>query len=213
MAVVTISRQFGAGGHTLGTTVAEHFGYQLLDRDVCQQVAEEANVSVEWVEAVEKDAGGLLMRLCNKLVSGDFIERLIGTSGGDLDEKKYVEFVRKIITEVAKEGDVVIVGRGSQFILPNHEQIVKILLVAELEDRIRFMMEHYSLTRAKAEQVVKKEEKRRQSFLRLFDTRNPDDPSLYSLVVNTSKSDLNEAEHMVTSLVGFVTDEYATPIW
>jgi CMP/dCMP kinase len=213
MPVVTISRQFGAGGHTLGETVAKHLGYQLVDRDIVAQVAKEANVSPKWVEAVEKDAGGLLMRLVSGLVSSSFIERLLGESGSDFDEKKYLQLVRQVITKIADEGDVVLVGRGSQFILPESEQTIKVLLVAELEDRIKFMMSNYNLTKAKAEQLVRKEEKRRSAFLKLFDSHDPDDAGLYNLVINTSRLSLGEAESLVIDLVGLVADEYARPIW
>jgi cytidylate kinase len=213
MPVVTISRQFGAGGHTLGDTVAQRFGYQLVDRDIVAQVAKEANVSTKWVEAVEQDAGGLLMKICGRLVSSSVIERILGDTGSDFDEKKYLRFVNKVIQDLAAEGDVVLIGRGSQFILPDHEQIIKVLLVAELEDRIKFMMEHYNLTKSKAELIVQKEEKRRLTFLKLFDSRHPDDPSIYSLVINTSRTSLAEAEALISNLVGRVLDEYATPIW
>ena len=213
MAVVTISRQFGAGGHTLGESVAQQLGYQLVERDLVTQVAKEANVSVKWVEAVEKEAGGLIMRVCHKLVSSNFIERILGDTSSDFDEDRYVQFVTKVVRELAAEGDVVLVGRGSQFILPDNEETVKVLLVANLEDRIKFMMRQYHLTRLKAEQLVQKEEKRRASFLRLFDSRNPDDPGIYNMVINTSHFDLEAARQMIVQLVGEVLDATARPIW
>ena len=58
MAVITISRQFGAGGLTLGKMVAEKFGYTFADTEVIKMVAEMANVSTNFVETVEKEAGG-----------------------------------------------------------------------------------------------------------------------------------------------------------
>ena len=201
MPVVTISRQFGAGGHTLGEHLAKKFGYQLVDRDIIREVAKEANVSADWVEAIEKDAGGLLLKVTSSLVSSNFIERLLGESASDFDEKKYVQFVQKVITQAAARGNVVLVGRGGQFVLPDGPQTIKILLVAELSDRIKFMMDHYNLTRSRAELVVRKEEKRRQTFLSIFSPRNPDDPSLYSICLNTSRISLDEALAMACDLV------------
>jgi CMP/dCMP kinase len=213
MAIVTISRQFGAGGHTLGIRVAERLGYQLVDKEIIAQVAKEANVSVEWVQAVEKEAGGLLMRLVNGLVDSDFIERLTGETSSDFDEKKYFIFLKKVVFEAAEEGDVVFVGRGSQFILPDDPETVKILLVAEKEDRHRFIEKHYRLSTSKAEQWVAKEEKRRVNFLKQLDPRHPDDPGIYDLMINTSKTTLTEAEEMIVQLVGLIMDEFARPIW
>ena len=62
MAVLTISRQFGAGGKTLGARVAQRLGYEFVDEGLLHKVAEKANVSLEWVEGVEREAGGHLMR-------------------------------------------------------------------------------------------------------------------------------------------------------
>ncbi|MFP4477371.1 MAG: AAA family ATPase [Desulfatibacillaceae bacterium] len=206
MAVVTISRQFGAGGHTLGTTLAEKLGYQLVDREILKQIAEEAKVSIKWVEAVEKEAGGLLMRLVNSMVSASFIDRLIGEERADFDEKKYLSFVRRIITDIGDEGNAVIVGRGAQFILPDREDVIKILLVAELKDRIKFMSRHYDLNRNRAEDLVRREDKRRSTILGIFHSGNPDKPHLYTLVFNTSSISMEEAEDTIVNLVGRINE-------
>ena len=115
--------------------------------------------------------------------------------------------------EVAREGDVVFVGGGCQHVLADEPQVLKVLLVSELEDRIRFMMDHYTLSRSKAESLVKREERRRANFLKLFSPKDPDDPELYNMVINTSRVSLEEAEALVVKCVGRILDEYATPIW
>ena len=58
MAVITISRQFGAGGKTLGEMVAKELGYRFLDDVVIQEISKEANVSTSWVKSVEGPPGG-----------------------------------------------------------------------------------------------------------------------------------------------------------
>jgi cytidylate kinase len=106
------------------------------------------------------------------------------------------------MTELAARGEVVIVGRGGQYILPKRPDIIKVLLVAEMEDRIRFMMAHYGMDREKAEQVVQKEERRRANYLKALGFDKLDDPNLYSLVINTSRMSLKEAEELIVGLVG-----------
>ena len=113
MAVITISRQFGAGGHTLGGSLAARLGYQLVDRELLLEIARQADVSIDWVEAVREEAGGLMTRLIDGLVSSRFIERVVGDSASYFDEKKYIRFFRKVTLEVAREGDVVFVGGGN----------------------------------------------------------------------------------------------------
>ena len=117
MAVLSISRQFGAGGWTLGKSIAKRLDYKFVSYRIINEVAKEANVSVEWIKGVEKQAGDWLMRYLTKMVDSSFIDRHVGDSKTDFDEKRYITFLQKIVNRIADEDNVVILGRGSQFIL------------------------------------------------------------------------------------------------
>lgn len=213
MAVISISRQFGAGGKTLGERVAKRMGYRFIYDDILQQVATEANVSVQWVEGVEKEAGDRLMRFLTTLVPSNFIERHLGDDKTALDEKKLAVFLTKVIERIAENDDAVILGRGGQFVLKDHENTVRVLLVSERADRIQFIVDHYGLGPAKAEQAVTREERKRQRFVSNFYSGDPDDPSLYHLAINTSLMNLDEAEELICGLVGDFISGKAKPIW
>lgn len=213
MPVISLSRQFGAGGKTLGEMVANRLNFEFLDEVLVHKLAKEANVSARWVEGVAREAGGHLMRFLSSLVSSRFIERHVGESGSDFDEAKYVKFLTKVVEEVAEEDNVVILGRGSQFILRKNPQAVMVLLVAELEDRIKFIMEHYGLGQGKAENMVVRHEKMRTRFLKELYPGNPNDPSLYHMVLNTSLISMEIAENLICELVGSIVDKKAKPIW
>ena len=92
MAVVTISRQFGAGGRTLAESLARRINYQFVHTRIVNRIAKEANVSVNWVKSVEKHSGDWLMRFTSRLVSSDFIDRHVGESRSDFDEKNIAPF-------------------------------------------------------------------------------------------------------------------------
>ncbi len=201
MTVLILSRQFGAGGKTLGENLAKRLGFQFVDRDIIAQVAREANVSVDWVVAVERETGGRLMKILSKMVSGDFIQRMLSDSGSDFDEEKYAAFVKKVVKDIAKEGNAVILGRGSQFIVPDQPGVFKVLLVGEKADREKFLEKKYKLSAAEARQVVAKEDRKRAAFLVGMDAKSPDDPLLYHLCINTSKMSLKQAEEMIVDLI------------
>lgn len=213
MAILSISRQFGAGGKTLGEQVANTLGYQFVDETLLQKVAEEADVSLRWVEGVEREAGGRLMRFLSTLVPSSFIDRHLGNSGKDFDERRYAAFLTKVIEELARENNVVILGRGSQFILAEHPETVRVLLVAERADRIKFLEEKYNLAPEKAEAMVNREARRRERFLRNFYLGDPNDPSLYHMVLNTSLIPLEAAREQICELVLKQVDLSAKPIW
>ena len=201
MAVITLSRQFGAGGITLGRMVSKRLGFPFYDNEIIQMVAQKAQVSTRWVESMEKEAGGKLHRLLSGLVSKTFIERVLGDDRGYIDETIYVELLHQSITRVADEGDAIILGRGSQFILKDWPQAHHILLVADRQYRIRFIEEKYDLFTKHAEQAVSREEKRRINLYRKFGREDYDDPVHYDMVLNMSLLDLDQACDLICKLI------------
>lgn len=201
MSVITISRQFGAGGKTLGEMIAKQLSYTFVDSEIIQLIAKNAKVSTHWVESIEKEAGGKLLKFMSGLVGRRFIERILDDEAGYIDEEIYVDLLHKIITQIEDEGNAVILGRGGQYILRDREDVFHILLIAEKADRIRFMETHYNLSPSQALQSVNREDKRRINLYRKFGKENYDQPHLYHLVLNMSKLELGHACDLVCDLV------------
>ncbi len=202
MAVVTISRQFGAGGITLGKSIAQELGYVFADSDIIQRVAEEANVSTNWVEAFEKEAGSRLSRFISSMVSQKWLDRVLADEKGYLDEKIYLDYLVLIIAQFADEDNVVILGRGSQYILNDHPDAFHVLLVDEFDNRVRFMMDHYNFSSKKAAKVVTSEDRRRANLYSKLGKTDYDSHSLYHLVINMGKVDIDAAKDLVCNMVG-----------
>jgi cytidylate kinase len=201
MAVITISRQFGAGGKTLGKMLADELGYTFADADIVQQLAREANVSTNWVESFEKEAGSKLSRMINSMVSQRWLDRVLANERGYLDEKIYLDYLVLIIARMADEGDVIILGRGSQYILKDHPDTHHVLLIDDLENRINFMVEHYQYSPRKARQAVAFEDSRRLSLYRRLGKKDYDSPSLYHMVLNMGRLNLDKAVEMIKTLI------------
>ena len=200
MAIVTISRQFGAGGATLGKRIAERLKYRFVSSAILNEIAKEANVSVEWVKSVDKHAGDWLMRFTSKLITLD-MDRHVGEDKADFDEKRFCLFLENILPKIADKDNAIIIGRGSQFILQNHPKTFHVLLVADMEDRIRFLEKHWNVNQAEAKKTIQTRRKRRRMFLKNFDPREPNDPSIYHITINTSKMNMEKAEELVIWMV------------
>lgn len=201
MAVITISRQFGAGGITLGKMIAEKFGYTFADTDIIKMVAEMANVSTHFVETVEKEAGGKFSKFIAKTVSKPLVERILKDERGYIDEEIYLDYLVLIIAQMADDGDVVILGRGSQYILNDHPDAYHVLLIDTFENRVRFMKKHYDLSQGRATQVVKNEDKRRFNLYKKLGKTDYDNPELYHLVLNMNRLQLDKALEIISDLV------------
>ncbi len=201
MAVITISRQFGAGGKTVGKMVADRLGYTFADDDIIQMVAEAANVSPHWVESIEKEAGGKLSRVVSSMVSKRLVDRILKDERGYMDERLYLDYLVVIIAQIAEEGNAVILGRGSQYILHDHPDAFHVLLVSDLKSRVKFMTERYDFSESQAAQIVNREDKRQLNLYRKIGKTDYDNPALYHLVLNMAQMDLATAVRLILNLV------------
>lgn len=201
MAVITISRQFGAGGRTLGRMIADQLGYTFADNLIVTRIAEAARVAPHWVETEEKEAGTNLSRIISKMVSKVVVDKIVKEEQGYLDEQLYLDYLVVIIAQIAEEGNAVILGRGAQYILSDHPDTYHILLTDKFENRVKFMEKHYNYSTSEAIKIVKNEDKRRLNLYRKIGKTDYDDPLLYHLVLNMSKVSLEKAKQLIIELI------------
>jgi cytidylate kinase len=207
MAVLTLSRQFGAGGKTLAERVAERVGYTIATEAIVEQLAESAKVSPEGLPNFEAEHNGPAKPGLGVLSPGRFVDRILDPHRNFMDGKLYVKLLGEIVPKLAEKGNTIIVGRGAQFILKGAPDIHHVLLVAEEEDRIRFMIDHYDLNLPDARRIVQRQEKRRNSLMKLFHHEDYDQPWHYDLVLNMSKLTMDRAVDLVCDLLAPPTTE------
>lgn len=201
MAVITISRYFGAGGITLGERLAEELGYRFVNDQLIKEVARNAGVSLEQVECFENRGITKLEKMLNFIVSPSFLERH-ADKYGYVHEKVYVDEVKAVILKLYEEGDCVIIGRGGNYTLQGHPGTIHILLVADDDQRRRFLMKKYRMTETQANQSIKRADMIRERFLDcLSPDRNHDDPRLYTMVLNMNQVTMDKAVELVKSLL------------
>ena len=187
MAIITISRQFGTGGITLGEIIAEKLSYKLYDRRILQLIAKETKVSTRWVEYFDQQIGSKFQRVVSSFSEKGKIESISSASNGLINEKIYLNNLHKIIKAIAVKGNAVIVGRGSQYILKDCEKIAHILLIANESDRIKYLTAKYEISYEQASKTVKDEDLRRLNLYRIFNKNDYDKPFNYHLVINMTK--------------------------
>jgi cytidylate kinase len=203
MAVITLSRHFGAGGKTLGTMLAKKLGYVFIDDEIIKIVAEKSQSS-GWMETLEKEFGGKLLPCISGLVPKGRLEMILDDKKGGVDEVISVDILQQLLLQIAEEGNAIIVGRGGQYLLRDYKDVFHVLLVADLEDRVQFMEERYNLSLKKALQLVNRQDKRRQNIYRLLGKVDYDQPDIYHLVLNMSKLSLEKACEILITLVSGV---------
>ncbi len=202
MAILTISRMFGTGANELGQTIAKRLGYTFFDNEVIQMVAQQAKVSTDWVATMEKEAGGKFQKFISTLVPKSLMELILSSDYSLSDEEIYTDVLSHVITKIADEGDAVILGRGSQYILKDRPDVYHILLVADLDDRIRYVQKRFELTKKQALLAVAMEDKRRVNLYRKFGKLDYNQTDHYHLVFNMSSIDTGQVGDMLCTLLG-----------
>ncbi len=189
MPIVTISREFGSGGLTIGRRVAELLGADFLDAVLVQEVARRLQVRQDAVERWDERREGVILRLLRALqVSHPEYVAVVSEEGLEpvLDADRISQTVGSVIEEAARPGgNAVIVGRGGVFILKNREGVHHFRLVAAREIRIQRERERSGIGAKEASTLVDRRDREREVYLRHLFGADSSDPHHYALVLNT----------------------------
>ncbi|MBN1848308.1 MAG: cytidylate kinase-like family protein [Deltaproteobacteria bacterium] len=201
MAVITISRQFGSGAEDLGKKLAKKLGYTFVDKAIVQMISKQANVSPNFVKLVESQGGSKLSKFISTLVSKSKVDSILSSERGYIDEEIYIDYLILIIAQIADEGNAIIMGRGSQYILKDHPDTFHILLINDFKNRVKYVMEMGKVSEKKATRVVMNEDKRRENLYGKLGKKDYNDASLYHLVLNLGRFSIDSALKQVLTMV------------
>ena len=163
--VITISREFGSGGRTIGKMVAQELGIPCYDAEIIQAIAQESGFSEGYIrEAGEYTPGGVFANVFSNRVYGPTNEDYLWT----------IQY--QIITELARKGSCVIVGRCADYILRDTADCLKVFVHADLNFRAKRIVEVYGERDASPEQRLKDKDKRRAAYLAFIRTKSGDNP-------------------------------------
>jgi cytidylate kinase len=203
MSVITISRQFGAGGKTLGKRLADTLGYYYADEDIIDRAVVEVSVAPEGKNILETEPSDKVKTFISKLnpFGTSLMELPLSDKERYIDGFKYFELLNLIIPQIAKDGNAVIVGRGGQYILHDFDDTYHLLLIANEEDKIKFIVDHYRVSRTRAVQMINRMNKRRANLYSFFRKKDYDDPKLYDLIFNMSKFSIDNTKDLMLMLI------------
>ena len=201
MAVLTISRMFGTGARELGESLAERLGYSFFDHELIQMVAEQANVSADWVDTMERTAEGKFQKFLGTLVPKGLMEMILNADYGDREEEIYTDMLGHVIQKIAAEDNAIVLGRGGQYILKDRPETYHVLLVADLDYRIDHIRKRFELTKRQALLAVAMEDKRRVNLYRKLGKVDYNQTDHYHVVFNMRRTKIRHACDMLCALL------------
>lgn len=155
--IITISREFGSGGRTIGRKVAEKLGIPCYDAELIQKIAEESGYAAEYIkEEGEYAAGGWLAPF------------LSDRSMGPTNQDKLWHIQQKVILDLAEKSPCVIVGRCADYILNGKADCLNVFIHASMEHRAERIVKEYGEREETPEQRLRDKDKRRAAYHRFY---------------------------------------------
>ncbi|HLH79132.1 MAG TPA: cytidylate kinase-like family protein [Chthonomonas sp.] len=169
MGIITISRQLGAGETTIARAVAERLGWEYVDHNLLDQAVAETGITMPRVVHYDERAPGLLESWQHPF-----------------EAEKYFHALQRIFMAYAQKGNVILVGRGGNFILKDADAI-HVRLIADMAFRIQRVMEIRWVNEVPAREIIRQSDHDRASFHRHYFQADWENPLNYHLVCNTSR--------------------------
>ena len=177
--IITISREFGSGGHSIGEAVAKKLGYRFFDRELVNQVAERSGFSPEFIEESGEYASAK-----NSLLFAIATANQYTMNGISMLDKLYIEQT-KIIEEIAQEGNCVIVGRCSDYILREYEDSLHVFIHADMKSRAKRIVERFGEQERSAEKRLSEKDQKRKVYYKNYTGRSWGQAQNYDLCLNS----------------------------
>jgi len=202
--LITITRQYAAGGSDVARLVADALGWTVIDNEFVDEVSRRAGLPPEEVAQKEERAPGLLARIARNLAAASAPEMSAGTAAGttalpeeEADEAAIVHLTERVIREAATHGRAVLVGRGAQAVLAARPNALHVYLVASKAWRIQFAVEHLHVDRAQVERILDDTDRDRDRYVKAYYGRARQDASHYDLTLNTERLGVQGAADVV----------------
>ena len=177
--VITISRQYGSGGHAVGELIAEKLGIPFYDSKLIDLTAIATGYTPEYVESHEQ-------KLPNNLLEKLYIDNYAYANEAVPPNDKIFIAQTGVIRNIAAHESCVIVGRSANFILKGHENCFNVFVHADKEFRNQRLIRDYMVNPADTEKVMSKKDRERDNYSRHYTGKNWDDLSVYDMTVDTS---------------------------
>lgn len=187
--IITISRQFGSGGHTIGRQVAEKLGIPCYDMEVLQKIAEQSGFTEKYV----KSKGDFLY-------GGWLAQVFLPGSGGVVDQDRIWQEQQRIITELAEQGPCVIVGRCADVILRDKADCLRVFIHASMDYREDRIVRVYGHREKSARQRLKEKDKARAAYYKFYTDMEWGYAPNYHLTLDSGEWGLERCVEIITQL-------------
>lgn len=195
--VITIGRQCGSGGHTIGSELSKRLEIPLYDKEIIEMTAEKSGFDQEFIKETEEHRESGMLK--------NFVRNFSYAGKGKYEDYQPLEdqlyfAQRQVILEAAGEGPCVIVGRCADHILEKEANSLNVFIHADMEFKIRHIMERSNVSREEAERISRKKDKLRSGHYFYYTEQKWGDAPNYHLCLDSSVLGLERCISMIEKL-------------
>lgn len=185
--VITLSREYGSGGRYIGKLIAQKLGIKLYDKEFIIKIAEETGLSEQYIKENEQKRNVL-----------DVLNNGYYSDMNNSDELFVKE--SELIKEVSAKEPCVIVGRCADQILKDNENVLKVFIYSNIEDKINRAVKYYGMDKKKAEKEIPRIDKLRGNHYKYYTGKEWKDFSNYDICINSDKLGVEKAADLIIDM-------------
>ncbi len=189
--IITISREFGSGGRTIGRNVAEKLGIKFYDRELIEKIAEKSGFSKSFIEKQGEHSPS----------KSRFAYSFVGRGVDGMSVNDYVFSVqRKVILDIAENESCVIVGRCADYILRDRDDVLNVFIHSDMDKRAERIVKLYGETDKSPEKRLKEQDKKRSINYRYCTDRVWGVAQNYHITLNSGAVGIDRCVDIIVGL-------------
>lgn len=205
---ITISRELGSGGRTIGHILSQRLNYRYSDKELIRGLQDKFNLTVSGIEKLKGQKKNWFNDFIQLVAPAPQADMLIDTQSpylkefrADLTTDDIHEAEVEIIKAIADSGPCVIAGRSAFFVLQDCPDKVDVFITASKEHRIERVMRKQGLTREQAMEVIERVDKARDNYIMRYTGKSRYDARNYHIAINVDNLSEEDAADLILSII------------
>ncbi len=186
--VITVSREYGSGGRYIGRLIADILGIKLYDKDFIIKLAKETGLSEAYIESNEQKRDAL------SLLNNGYYAGLNNSDELFLKESE-------LIKQIADKESCVIIGRCADFILKDRDDVIKVFIYSDMEDKIKRTTEIYGLSKDKAKKEINRINKLRANHYKYYTEKEWANHENYDICINSDTLGVEKSAELICKMI------------
>ena len=186
--IITVSREYGSGGRYVARLIADKLGIKFYDKDFVVKLAKETGLSEEYIEENEQ-----------KRTFGANLDNVVAGELSSSDELFIKE--SELIKEIAQKESAVIVGRCSDFILKDMDNVIKVFIYSNEENKVKRAIEFYGLDEENAKKEIKRIDKQRANHYKHYTGKEWKDSDNYDICINSDTFGVEKSAEIICDML------------